>query len=156
LRLLSLIASVRGGEACVCDLTDAFQLTGPTISHHLRAGAGVQSGRAARWRWRNRRSASYGLDLTEEMLALALENARKAGAVNVEFRKARSRRFPLPANAVDVITCNWSCHWSPARAPTVVAAEAGRPVDRQVARGCALPHSPGRTVPQGRVGNDDQ
>jgi len=34
LRLLSLIASVP--EACVCDLTDAFDLTGPTISHHLR------------------------------------------------------------------------------------------------------------------------
>lgn len=36
LRLLSLIASFAGGEACVCDLTDAFDLTGPTISHHLR------------------------------------------------------------------------------------------------------------------------
>ncbi|MEA5364239.1 metalloregulator ArsR/SmtB family transcription factor [Amycolatopsis sp., V23-08] len=36
LRLLSLIASHTGGEACVCDLTDAFDLTGPTISHHLK------------------------------------------------------------------------------------------------------------------------
>lgn len=36
LRLLSLIASFAGGEACVCDLTAAFDLTGPTISHHLR------------------------------------------------------------------------------------------------------------------------
>jgi ArsR family transcriptional regulator len=36
LRLLSLIASFPGGEACVCDLTDTFDLTGPTISHHLR------------------------------------------------------------------------------------------------------------------------
>jgi ArsR family transcriptional regulator len=36
LRLLSLIASRKGGEVCVCDLTDAFTLTGPTISHHLR------------------------------------------------------------------------------------------------------------------------
>ncbi len=36
LRLLSLIASHDGGEACVCDLTDAFDLTGPTISHHLK------------------------------------------------------------------------------------------------------------------------
>jgi ArsR family transcriptional regulator len=36
LRLLSLIASQAGGEACVCELTDAFTLTGPTISHHLR------------------------------------------------------------------------------------------------------------------------
>jgi ArsR family transcriptional regulator len=36
LRLLSLIASHAGGEACVCDLTDGFDLTGPTISHHLK------------------------------------------------------------------------------------------------------------------------
>jgi ArsR family transcriptional regulator len=36
LRLLSMIASHAGGEACVCDLTGAFDLTGPTISHHLK------------------------------------------------------------------------------------------------------------------------
>ena len=36
LRLLSLIASRDGGEVCVCELTEAFTLTGPTISHHLR------------------------------------------------------------------------------------------------------------------------
>jgi ArsR family transcriptional regulator len=46
LRLLSLIASHAGGEACVCDLTDAFELTGPTISHHLKVlrEAGVIDG----------------------------------------------------------------------------------------------------------------
>ena len=36
LRLLSLIASHEGGEACVCDLSEVFELTGPTISHHLK------------------------------------------------------------------------------------------------------------------------
>jgi ArsR family transcriptional regulator, arsenate/arsenite/antimonite-responsive transcriptional repressor len=36
LQLLSLIASHEGGEACVCDLTGVFDLTGPTISHHLK------------------------------------------------------------------------------------------------------------------------
>ena len=36
LRLLSLVASHRGGEACVCDLTGAFDLSQPTISHHLK------------------------------------------------------------------------------------------------------------------------
>ena len=36
LRLLSLIASHDGGEACVCDLSEVFELTGPTISHHLK------------------------------------------------------------------------------------------------------------------------
>ncbi|MBV1848715.1 ArsR/SmtB family transcription factor [Catellatospora tritici] len=36
LRLLSLIAARAGAEVCVCDLTDAFDVTGPTISHHLK------------------------------------------------------------------------------------------------------------------------
>jgi len=36
LRLLSLIGAHAGGEACVCELTEAFDLTQPTISHHLR------------------------------------------------------------------------------------------------------------------------
>jgi ArsR family transcriptional regulator len=36
LRLLSMIASHRGGEACVCELTGVFDLSGPTISHHLK------------------------------------------------------------------------------------------------------------------------
>lgn len=36
LRLLSLILSCTGHEACVCDLTDAFDLTQPTVSHHLK------------------------------------------------------------------------------------------------------------------------
>jgi ArsR family transcriptional regulator len=36
LRLMSLVASHPGGEACVCDLTGAFDLSQPTISHHLK------------------------------------------------------------------------------------------------------------------------
>jgi ArsR family transcriptional regulator len=36
LRLVSLIGAHQGGEACVCDLTDGFDLTQPTISHHLK------------------------------------------------------------------------------------------------------------------------
>ena len=36
LRLMSLVASRAGGEACVCDLNDAFDLSQPTISHHMR------------------------------------------------------------------------------------------------------------------------
>ena len=36
LRLLSLIGAHQGGEVCVCELTDAFNLTQPTISHHLK------------------------------------------------------------------------------------------------------------------------
>ena len=41
LRLMSLVASHEGGEACVCDLTDAFTLSQPTISHHLKVLHGV-------------------------------------------------------------------------------------------------------------------
>jgi ArsR family transcriptional regulator len=43
LRLMSLVASHPGGEACVCDLNDAFDLSQPTISHHLKVlhGAGL-------------------------------------------------------------------------------------------------------------------
>ncbi|GAB3016706.1 hypothetical protein GCM10011376_03550 [Nocardioides flavus (ex Wang et al. 2016)] len=36
LRLVSMVAASEGGEACVCDLTDAFDLSQPTISHHLK------------------------------------------------------------------------------------------------------------------------
>jgi ArsR family transcriptional regulator len=36
LQLMSMIASAEGGEACVCDLTPAFELSGQTISHHLK------------------------------------------------------------------------------------------------------------------------
>lgn len=49
---------------------------------------------------------AYGLDMTEEMLALALENKRKAGAQNVEFLKGDIENIPLPANSVDLIISN--------------------------------------------------
>jgi arsenite methyltransferase len=48
----------------------------------------------------------YGLDMTDEMLALARENQRKAGATNVEFLKGTIEQIPLPANSVDVIISN--------------------------------------------------
>ncbi|MFJ8093107.1 arsenite methyltransferase [Streptomyces griseofuscus] len=49
---------------------------------------------------------AYGLDMTEEMLALALANARKAGAANVEFLKGTIEAIPLPANTIDVVISN--------------------------------------------------
>jgi arsenite methyltransferase len=48
----------------------------------------------------------YGLDMTDEMLALARENQRKAGADNVEFLKGTIEAIPLPDNSVDVIISN--------------------------------------------------
>ncbi|MFC4002715.1 ArsR/SmtB family transcription factor [Prauserella oleivorans] len=61
LRLLSLIASHEGGEACVCDLTGAFDLTGPTISHHLKVlrESGLVTGeRRGTWIYYRVRSAT--------------------------------------------------------------------------------------------------
>jgi arsenite methyltransferase len=49
---------------------------------------------------------AYGLDMTDEMLALANENKRKAGMANVEFLKGDIERIPLPDNSVDVIISN--------------------------------------------------
>src|SRR4029078_2390780 len=48
----------------------------------------------------------YGLDMTEEMLALAIRNREEAGATNVEFLKGYIEDVPLPANTVDVIISN--------------------------------------------------
>jgi SAM-dependent methyltransferase len=49
---------------------------------------------------------AYGLDMTDEMLALARDNQRKAGADNVEFLKGQIEAIPLPDNSVDVIISN--------------------------------------------------
>ena len=49
---------------------------------------------------------AYGLDMTDEMLALARENQRKAGATNVEFLKGTIENIPLPDQSVDVIISN--------------------------------------------------
>ncbi len=49
---------------------------------------------------------AYGLDMTEEMLALARENQRKAGVTNVEFLKGEIESIPLPDDTVDVIISN--------------------------------------------------
>src|SRR5208282_4378342 len=49
---------------------------------------------------------AYGLDMTDEMLALADENKRKAGITNVEFLRGEIENIPLPDNSVDVIISN--------------------------------------------------
>jgi SAM-dependent methyltransferase len=49
---------------------------------------------------------AYGLDMTDDMLALARENQRQAGVENVEFLKGEIEKIPLPDNSVDVIISN--------------------------------------------------
>ena len=66
LQLLSQIASASEGEACVCDLTPGFELTGPTISHHLkvlREAGLIQGERRGTW--------VYYRAIPEKMAALA-------------------------------------------------------------------------------------
>jgi ubiquinone/menaquinone biosynthesis C-methylase UbiE len=61
----------------------------------------------------------YGLDMTDEMLALANENKRRAGAQNVEFLKGEIESIPLPDASVDVIISNCVINLS-ADKPTVL------------------------------------
>ncbi len=55
----------------------------------------------------------YGLDMTDEMLALAQRNAREAGATNVHFLKGLIEAIPLPAESVDVVISNCVVNLSP-------------------------------------------
>lgn len=77
LRLVSLISGHDGGEACVCDLTAAFDLTQPTISHHLRIlrEAGILDCER-RGIWAYYRVVSASLDRVAAMLAPSAASAR--------------------------------------------------------------------------------
>jgi SAM-dependent methyltransferase len=67
---------------------------------------------------------AYGLDMTEEMLALARENQRQAGVTNAEFLKGEIEHIPLPDDSVDVIVSNCVINLSPDK--DAVLAEAFR------------------------------
>ena len=75
---------------------------------------------------------AYGLDMTDEMLALARENQKKAGVENVEFLKGEIENIPLPDNSVDVIISNCVINLSGDKdrvlQRSVPRAEAGRPL----------------------------
>ena len=71
---------------------------------------------------------AYGVDMTDEMLALARENQRKAGATNVEFLKGTIEAIPLPDNSVDVVISN--CVINLAADKAVVLREAARVLRR--------------------------
>ncbi len=63
---------------------------------------------------------AYGLDMTDEMLVLAMRNAREAGASNVHFLKGVIEQIPLPADSVDVVISNCVINLSVDK-PTVLA-----------------------------------
>ena len=67
---------------------------------------------------------AYGLDMTDEMLALARANAREAGVTNVHFLKGVIEAIPLPADSVDVVISNCVINLSAAKA--AVLAETSR------------------------------
>ena len=87
LRLLSLIASHAGGEACVCDLTDVFDLTGPTICHHLKVlrEAGLITGeRRGTWVY-------YRVSPALRRLSAVLAARRRCGGGGVSAENAVDR-----------------------------------------------------------------
>jgi arsenite methyltransferase len=61
----------------------------------------------------------YGVDMTDDMLALARRNAEKAGVTNVEFRKGNIEALPLPDDSVDVIISNCVINLSPDKEQTL-------------------------------------
>ena len=75
---------------------------------------------------------AYGLDMTDEMLALARENQTKSGLTNVEFLKGEIEHIPLPDDSVDVIISNCVINLSADKdrviARGVPSAEAGRSI----------------------------
>ena len=77
---------------------------------------------------------AYGLDMTDDMLALARENQQKSGLTNVEFLKGEIEHIPLPDNSVDVIISNCVINLSADKdrgaARSVSGAETRRPLRR--------------------------
>src|SRR5258708_1512992 len=84
--------------------TALAQLNPGEIVLDLGSGGGIDVLLSARRV--GREGKAYGLDMTDDMLALARENQRKAGIENVEFLKGEIENIPLPDNSVDVIISN--------------------------------------------------
>ena len=64
----------------------------------------------------------YGLDMTDDMLALARDNQRKAGVRNVEFLKGDIQSIPLPDNSVDVVISNCVINLAPDKSKVLAEA----------------------------------
>jgi SAM-dependent methyltransferase len=64
----------------------------------------------------------YGLDMTDEMLALARDNQQKAGATNIEFLKGDIQSIPLPSNSIDVVISNCVINLAPDKSQVLAEA----------------------------------
>ncbi len=88
---------------------------------------------------------AYGLDMTDEMLALAQQNARDAGVTNVHFLKGVIEQIPLPAGSVDVVISNCVINLSARQGGGAggdrAGAQAGRPCRGQRRRRRGSPHA---------------
>ena len=106
-RLLAGGTSPGGGHACLVRVRKSNcigELNPGEVVLDLGSGGGVDVLLSAKRVGPT--GKAYGLDMTDEMLALANENKRKAGAENVEFLKGEIEHIPLPDNSVDVIISN--------------------------------------------------
>jgi arsenite methyltransferase len=96
-------AALRASLGCGNPTALAHLQTGETVLD-LGSGGGIDVLLSARRVGPT--GKAYGLDMTDEMLALAEQNKRKSGLTNVEFLKGEIENIPLPENTVDVIVSN--------------------------------------------------
>jgi len=96
-------AALRASLGCG-NPTALAQLQPGEIVLDLGSGGGIDVLLSARRVGPN--GKAYGLDMTDEMLALAAENKLKSGLTNVEFLRGEIENIPLPENSVDVIVSN--------------------------------------------------
>ena len=109
---LSLVPEDLGGMSFGCGNPTAIAALQPgEVVLDLGSGAGLDVMLSARKVGPT--GFAYGVDMTDEMLALATRNAAKAGATNVEFRKGHIEAIPLPDQSVDVIISNCVINLSP-------------------------------------------
>jgi arsenite methyltransferase len=109
---LSLVPDDMSGMSWGCGNPTAIAALKPgEVVLDLGSGAGLDVMLAARKVGPT--GLAYGVDMTDEMLALARRNAEKAGATNVEFRKGHIEDIPLPDQTVDVIISNCVINLSP-------------------------------------------
>ena len=99
---------------------------------------------------------AYGLDMTDEMLALAQQNAREAGVSNVHFLKGMIEEIPLPANSVDVVISNCVINLSTDKAAVLsemarVLKVGGRPTHNRSRRSSSPRFRAASTLPVSRL-----